>query len=47
MEQAGERLSRGKEVDAAVRRSHGEEEAQRLLERGQRHFGLTSEGLAG
>jgi len=40
IEKAGEKLSKAREVDASIRRSHGEEEAGRLLRRGMEHFGL-------
>src|SRR5882724_133583 len=40
IEKAGEKLSKAKEVDASIKRSHGEEEARRLLRRGMEHFGL-------
>lgn len=40
IEKAGEKLSKAREVDASIKRSHGEEEACRLLRRGMEHFGL-------
>jgi REP element-mobilizing transposase RayT len=40
IEAAGEKFSKAKEVDASIKRSHGEEEAGRLLRRGMEHFGL-------
>lgn len=40
IEKAGEKLSKAKEVDASIKRSHGEEEACRLLQRGLEHLGL-------
>jgi len=47
MERTGETFSRRKEVDAAVRRSHGEEEARSILEQALKHFGLLRESLGG
>jgi hypothetical protein len=47
LESAGEKLSRKKEVDGTVRRSHGEEEARRLLERAMSYYGLQQVELAG
>jgi putative transposase len=40
IEKAGEKLSKAREVDASIKRFHGEEEACRLLRRGMEHFGL-------
>jgi REP element-mobilizing transposase RayT len=40
IEKAGEKFSKAKEMDASIKRSHGEEEAWRLLRRGLEHFGL-------
>jgi REP element-mobilizing transposase RayT len=40
IEKTGEKLSKAREVDASIRRSHGEDEAARLLRRGMEHFGL-------
>ncbi len=45
IERAGEKLSQAKEVDAAVRRSHDAEEAQRLLRRSLEYFGLEKAAL--
>jgi REP-associated tyrosine transposase len=45
IEKAGEKFSRGKEVDGAVKRSHGEDEARRLLERGLDYFTLQGTSL--
>ena len=47
LESAGEKLSRKKEVDGVIRRSHGEEEARRLFERGISYFGLSRSELVG
>jgi hypothetical protein len=47
LESAGEKLSRKKEVDGAIRRSHGEEEARRLFERGMNYFALNRSELVG
>jgi hypothetical protein len=44
---AGERLTRRRETDAPIRRSHGEDEAARLLTRGLSALGLSAEELAG
>ena len=46
LDRAGEKFTRGRDVDAPVRRSHGEEEATRLLARGLATLGLTVEELA-
>jgi REP element-mobilizing transposase RayT len=45
MEQAGERLSKSKELDAAIKRSHGEEEASRLLRQGIEYLRLDEREL--
>jgi REP element-mobilizing transposase RayT len=45
IERVGEKLSQAKEVDASVKRSHGEEEAGRVLRRGMEHFGLVETQL--
>jgi len=45
LERADERLSQRKEIDAAIQRSHDEQEAQLLLRVGVEHFGLTEELL--
>ena len=42
-----EKLGKGRETDAPVRRSHGEDEARRLLLRGLEWPGLEAESLAG
>ena len=47
LEATGEKLQRGHEVDAPVRRSHGEDEACRLLEAGLKSFGMSREELSG
>ena len=44
---AGEKLRVRRAVDAPVRRSHGEDEARRLLRRGLAWLGLAAETLAG
>lgn len=46
IEAAGEKLSKAKEVDASVKRSHGEEEARHVLRRGLEHFALEETELA-
>jgi hypothetical protein len=38
LEKTGEKFSKAKEVDGAVRQSHGEDEARRLLEGAMAHF---------
>lgn len=45
MERASEKLSRRKEVDAAMQRTHDEQEAQRMLQAGLDHFNLSQESL--
>ncbi len=45
LEATGEKLRRGHEIDAPVRRSHGEDEACRLLEVGLKAFGMSREEL--
>lgn len=45
MESAGEKLSRRKDVDASMRRTHDEQEAQRMLETSLSHFSLSQEVL--
>ena len=45
LDAAGEKLLRRREIDGAVRRSHDEDEASRLLARGLRLVGLTAEEL--
>ena len=47
LEGAGEKLRFAREIDAPVRRSHGEEEGRRLLKAGLQAFGLCMEDLAG
>ena len=47
LEGVGEKLRFGREIDAPVRRSHGEEEGRRLLKAGLQAFGLSVEDLAG
>jgi putative transposase len=47
MERAGKTFSRRKEVDAAVRRSHDEEEARSILEQALKQFALSRESLGG
>jgi REP element-mobilizing transposase RayT len=47
MERAGEKLSRRKEVDAAVQRSHDEHEATGMLSASINHYGMTREDLRG
>ena len=47
LEGAGEKLRAGREIDAPVRRSHGEEEGRRLLKAGLEAFGLSAQELAG
>jgi hypothetical protein len=47
VEKAGEKLSGDKEVDGTIRRSHGEKEARRLLERAMGYYGLEQVELAG
>jgi REP-associated tyrosine transposase len=42
---AGAKLTQGREVDASVRRSHGEDEAGRILQRGLEFFDLTPGAL--
>ncbi len=46
LEKAGEKLRPDKAIDATIRRSHGEEEASRLLAAAQRYFGLSEEELS-
>jgi len=46
LDSTGEKLRGRGEVDGAVRRSHGEDEAQRLLERGLDFFNLPATELA-
>ncbi len=46
IEGAGEKLSRAKEVDGPIRRSHDAEEAQRLLGRALSYLGLEVDELA-
>src|SRR6266853_356325 len=45
LDAAGEKLRRRREVDGSVRRSHGEDEAGRLLTRGLAQLGLRPEQL--
>jgi len=45
LEATGEKLSQGKEMDGAVRRSHNQDEADRLLRAGLRYFDLAADGL--
>jgi hypothetical protein len=47
MDAAGEKFCRQRDVDGAVRRSHGEAEARRLLEAGLQWLGLTVRELEG
>jgi hypothetical protein len=46
LEAAGEKLSRKKAIDGAVRRSHDLEEAERLLNAGLREMSLERSSLA-
>ena len=46
LEKTSEKFSMAKEVDGSVRKSHGEDEAGRLLERAMTYFGI-GEGEAG
>jgi hypothetical protein len=43
---AGERIGRGGQVDGALRRSHGEDEAARMLREGLAALGLSESDLA-
>lgn len=45
LDTAGEKLRGRREIDSSVRRSHGEDEAQRLLVGGLRFFGLSASQL--
>jgi putative transposase len=45
LEETGEKFSKAKAVDSAVRRSHGEGEARRLLQRAMTYFGISSDNL--
>ena len=45
LDQAREKLSKGGEIDASIRRSHAEDEADRLFEIGLKHFGLNQGDL--
>ncbi len=47
IESAGEKFSKAKEMDASLKRSHGEEEARRLLRRGLEHFKASGGRLVG
>ncbi len=40
IEKGGEKLSKAGKVDASIKRSHGEEEAGRLLRQGMEYLGL-------
>jgi putative transposase len=40
LEKTGEKFSKAREVDGAVRQSHGEDEARRLLQGAMDHFGI-------
>ena len=45
LEKTGEKFSKGREVDGAVRQSHGEDEARRLLEGAMAHFKISPSDL--
>jgi putative transposase len=45
LEKTGEKFSKAREVDGAVRKSHGEDEARRLLQRAMAHFRISPDDL--
>ena len=45
LEKTGEKFSKAREVDGAVRQSHGEEEARRILQRAMAHFRISPADL--
>jgi hypothetical protein len=45
LEETGEKFSQAKALDSAVRRSHGEGEARRLLQTAMAYFGISIEDL--
>lgn len=45
LEETSEKISRGKQLDGVVRRSHNDDEAGRLLRSGLQHYGLDSTQL--